>query len=178
MMAEWILDGQPSLDLWPIDVARFGDWVTQDYILATTADNYQSRFRIFFPFEERMAGRPVRKRSAWKHQNERRAIFGAQYGWEVPMWFAPEGMPQAETYSFRRTESFEPIAQECKGLRAGAGLLDTSAYAKYLVKGRRALEWLDGLTTNRLPAKHRMSLIPMVHDKGGGGCRFHCCTAG
>ena len=167
MMAEWILDGQPSLDLWPIDVARFGDWVTQDYILATTADNYQSRFRIFFPFEERMAGRPVRKRSAWKHQNEHRAIFGAQYGWEVPMWFAPEGMPQAETYSFRRTESFEPIAQECKGLRAGAGLLDTSAYAKYLVKGRRALEWLDGLTTNRLPAKHRMSLIPMVHEKGG-----------
>lgn len=166
-MAEWILDGQPRLDLWSIDVARFGDWVTPEYVLATTADNYQSRFRIFFPYEERDAGRPVRTRPAWNFHNENGAVFGHQYGWEVPLWFAPEGTEQNETYSFRRTESFAPVARECHVVRSSVGLLDTSAYAKYIVRGRRAEEWLDHLTTNRLPAMRRMSLAPMVHEQGG-----------
>ena len=166
-MAEWILDGQPSLDLWPIDVARFGDWVTDDYVLAATADNYQTRFRIFFPYEERTAGRPVRTRPAWKKQKQDGAFFGAQFGWEVPMWFAPEGVAPKETFSFRRTESFEHVAQECRNLRTNAGLLDTSAYAKFIIEGSRACEWLDGLTTNRLPPLHRMALIPMLHPGGG-----------
>ena len=167
MMAEWILDGQPSLDLWTIDIARFGDWVTKDYVLKTTADNYESRFRIFFPYEERPVGRPVRTRPAWEYQKQMGAFFGAQYGWEVPLWFAPQGTPAQETFSFRRTESFGPVAEECKVLRAAAGLLDTSAYAKYIVKGVRAAEWLDRLSTNRLPSVRRMSLAPMVHEKGG-----------
>ena len=167
MMAEWILDGQPSIDLWPIDVARFGDWVTDDYVLASTADNYQTRFRIFFPYEERTAGRPIRTRPIYEKQKDDRAYFGAQYGWEVPMWFAPPGVEPNETFSFRRTESFEHVAEECKTIRSQAGLLDTSAYAKFIVEGPRALEWLDGLTTNKLPSLHRMALIPMVHEKGG-----------
>ncbi len=166
-MAEWILDGQPSIDLWAIDVARFGDWVTSDYLLASTADNYQSRFRIFFPYEERTAGRPIRKRAAYDLQQENGAVFGAQFGWEVPMWFAPAGMERAENYSFRRTESFGPVAQECKTARSAVGLLDTSAYAKFLIKGPRAYEWLDHMTTNTLPSNRKMALIPMVHEKGG-----------
>ena len=167
MMAEWILDGQPSLDIWPIDVARFGDWVTHDYVLDTTADNYQTRFRIFFPYEERTAGRPLRTRPAYEHQKNSGAMFGAQFGWEVPMWFAPEGMPPVENFSFRRTESFGPVGDECRTIRSSVGLLDTSAYAKFIVKGPRAAEWLDGLTTNTLPRHRRMSLAPMVHQRGG-----------
>ncbi len=166
-LAEWILDGQPKLDLWSIDVARFGDWTTPEYVLDTTADNYQSRFRIFFPYEERAAGRPVRTRPAWDLHKDKGAVFGHQYGWEVPLWFAPAGMEPKETYSFRRTESFEPVADECKVVRSSVGLLDTSAYAKYIVKGDRAEEWLAYLTTNRLPAMRRMSLVPMVHENGG-----------
>ncbi len=167
MMAEWILDGQPSLDLWSIDVARFGDWVTPDYVLETTADNYESRFRIFFPYEERTAGRPLRTRPAYAYQKTNGAMFGAQYGWEVPMWFAPDGMEPVETFSFRRTESFAPVGEECRTVRSAAGLLDTSAYAKFIVKGARAAEWLDQLTTNTLPQYRRMSLAPMVHGAGG-----------
>ena len=166
-MAEWILDGQPSLDIWPIDVARFGDWVTPQYVQETTADNYSSRFRIFFPYEERTAGRPVRVRPVWKRQQENGAFFGAQYGWEVPLWFAPPGTPAVENYSFRRTESFAPVGGECRNLRTNAGLLDTSAYAKYIVKGPQAAEWLNCLSTNTLPALHRMSLAPMVNEVGG-----------
>ncbi len=167
MMAEWILDGQPSLDLWPIDVARFGDWVTHDYILETTADNYESRFRIFFPYEERTAGRPLRTRPAYESQLKSGAMFGAQYGWEVPMWFAPEGEEPVENFTFRRTESFEPVGKDCRTIRNGVGLLDTSAYTKFIVKGRRAGEWLESLTTNTLPRLRRMALAPMVHAQGG-----------
>ena len=167
MLAEWILDGQPSLDLWPIDVARFGDWPTRDYILETTADNYQSRFRIFFPYEERTAGRPLRTRPAYEYQKSQGAFFGAQYGWEVPMWFSPDGSPPVENYTFRRTESFEPIGEECRTIRSAVGLLDTSAYAKFIVKGPKAAQWLDSLVTNNLPRLGRMSLAPMVHSRGG-----------
>ena len=167
MMAEWILDGQPSLDLWPIDVARYGDWVTQDYILDTTMDNYGSRFRISFPYEERPAGRPVRVRPAYEEQKANGAVFGAQTGWEVPLWFAPEGTEAKETYSFRRTESFDPVGEECKILRSTAGLLDTSAYAKYIVSGLRSGEWLNMLSTNTLARVGRMGLAPMVHERGG-----------
>ena len=166
-IAEWIVDGQPKLDIWPIDVARFGDWPTQDYVLETTADNYQSRFRIFFPYEERTAGRPLRTRPAYEYQQSKGAFFGAQYGWEVPMWFSSDGSTPVENYTFRRTESFEPIGEECRTIRAAVGLLDTSAYAKFIVKGPRAAEWLDHLTTNTLPRLRRMSLAPMVHPKGG-----------
>ena len=167
MMTEWILDGQPSLDLWPIDVARFGDWVTRDYVLETTADNYETRFRIFFPYEERLAGRPVRTRPVYEFQKSKGAMFGAQYGWEVPMWFAPEGTLPIENFSFRRTESFEPVGEECRTIRSAVGLLDTSAYAKFIVKGPRAAEWLDHLSTNTLPGLRRMALAPMVHKMGG-----------
>ncbi len=167
MMSEWILDGQPSLDIWPIDVARFGDWPTHDYVLKTTADNYETRFRIFFPYEERTAGRPLRTRPAYEEQKRQGAFFGAQYGWEVPMWFSPDGTPPVENYTFRRTESFEPIGEECRAIRSSAGLLDTSAYAKFIVKGPGAAQWLDGLTTNHLPKLRRMSLAPMVHEQGG-----------
>ncbi len=167
MMAEWILDGQPSLDLWPIDVARFGDWITPDYLLAATKDNYSTRFRIFFPYEERTAGRPVRTRPAYEQQKQNGAFFGAQYGWEVPLWFAPDGTEPVETYSFRRTEAFDHVATECRTLRTAAGLLDTSAYAKYLISGPRAEQWLDSISTNTLPHLGRMALAPMVHERGG-----------
>ncbi len=166
-MAEWILDGQPSIDLWPIDVARFGDWITKDYLLAATADNYASRFRIFFPYEERTAGRPLRTRPAYDLQKQHGGYFGAQYGWEVPMWFAPAGLPAKETFSFRRTESFEHVAQECQKVRSDVGLIDTSAYAKYLIRGARASEWLNWMSTNTLPEVGKMALIPMLHEGGG-----------
>lgn len=167
MMAEWILDGQPSLDVSAIDVARFGGWITKKYVAETTSDNYSHRFRISFPYEERPAGRPLRTRPAYEKQKSSGAVFGAQVGWEVPLWFAPEGVPAVETYNFRRTESFGPVGEESRALRAGVGLLDTSAYAKYIIEGKRATEWLDYLSTNRLPRVGRMALAPMVHENGG-----------
>ena len=166
MMAEWILDGQPSLDLSFIDVARFGDWVTKDYLMATTAENYSSRFRIVFPYEERPAGRPIKTRPVYEAQKRSGAGFGLQSGWEVPLWFS-RGAPAVETYSFRRAESFGPVGKNCRELRSGVGLLDTSAYAKYIVEGPNAAEWLNMLSTNNIPQVGRMALAPMVHSQGG-----------
>lgn len=167
-LAQWILEGEPELDLFPLDVARFGDYADKRYTMARALDNYGSRYRIHFPLEERAAGRPSKLRPAYEKQKALGAVFGASFGWEYPLWYAPEGMAQEDHFSFKRPRWFEPVGEECRALREGVGLLDVSHFGKYEIKGPGAAAWLDKILANRLP-KHpgKTVLSPMLNDKGG-----------
>ena len=167
-LAEWIVEGEPSLDITAIDVARFGaDYSTQDYCLARTYENYSTRFSIHFPYEERPAGRPAKIRPLYERHKALGAVFGASYGWEVPLWFAPEGVTAEDQPSFRRTNWFDHVGNECRALRKKVGLLDTSHYAKHEISGPGAEAWLDRLLANRMPVDAgRTVLSPMLNDSG------------
>ena len=167
-LAQWIVDGEPELDLFPWDLARYGDWATKSFTKARALDCYSHRFRIHFPYEERDAGRPARMRPAYQRQKELGAVFGLNYGWEHPLWFAGAGVEPVDEYGFERQNWFDAVAAECHALRDGVGIIDVSNFAKYEVVGPGAADWLDRVVANRVPREiGRTCLTPLLGVRGG-----------
>ena len=168
LAAEWMVEGEPTLDLFGWDMARYGAWAGKEFTKARVQDQYSHRFKIHFPNEERAAGRPVRVRPAYAMQQDMGAVFGLNYGWEHPLWFAAEGEPREETIGFTRQNWWAPVGREVRMLRERAGILDISNYAKYQVKGPGAEDWLNALLANRMPSlPGRTCLAPLIGKRGG-----------
>ena len=168
MAAQWMVEGEPEHDLFPWDVARFGAWAGPDFTKARVKDQYAHRFKIHFPHEERAAGRPVRTRPVHARQKAMGAVFGLNYGWEHPLWFAPEGVAPEESYGFTRQPWHEHVGAEARALREGVGIIDISNFAKYEVSGPGAAEWLDRVVANRVPkATGAVRLCPLLGRRGG-----------
>ena len=168
LAAEWIVEGEPVLDMFNWDMARFGHWADKAFTRARVEDQYAHRFKIHFPTEERAAGRPVRCRPAYAMQKDMGAVFGLNFGWEHPLWFAATGEPQSETYGFTRQNWFGPVGREARMLRDRAGIIDISNFAKYRVAGPGAEDWLNALFANRMPARiGRSCLTPLIGVRGG-----------
>ena len=165
-LSQWIVEGDPGMDIFAMDVARFGDFATRAYTNAKVQENYSRRFSITFPNEELPVGRPQRVTPVYDRLKARGAVFGASYGLEHALWFAPEGMEAVETPTFRRSNAFEPVGRECRAVRESVGLLEIANYAKYAVTGPKAEDWLNGLLANRMPAEGRMVLTPMLSPRG------------
>jgi dimethylglycine dehydrogenase len=102
-LAEWMVEGEPSRDVFAMDVARFGDYCTKPYTRAKVRENYQRRFAISYPNEELPAGRPLLTTPAYGLWKAKRAVFGQGYGMEAVNYFAGDGEPTFETPSFRRS---------------------------------------------------------------------------
>lgn len=168
MLAQWIVEGEPELDMFPWDMARYDDWATKSYTKARALDCYANRFKIHFPYEEREAGRPVRTRPVYERQKEMGAVFGLNYGWEHPLWFARNGVAPIDEYGFERQSWFQPVADECKALREGVGVIDVSNFGKYSINGPGAAEWLDRIVANKVPSEiGRSCLTPLLGKRGG-----------
>ncbi len=167
-LAQWLIDGEPELDMFPWDVSRFGDWATNDFTKARALDTYRSRFRIHFPNEERDAGRPIKTRPVYEMQESMGAVFGLSYGWEHPLWFATDGVEAVDDFGFERPAWFETVANECRALRESVGVVDTSNFAKYEITGAGAIDWLDRIAANLVPqVDGRTCLTPLLSPRGG-----------
>ncbi len=167
-LAEWIVEGEPELDMFAWDVTRFGKWVTKSYTRARALDTYSSRFRIHFPNEEREAGRPLKKRPVYDLQQSMGAVFGLSYGWEHAQWYATGGVPQQDEFSFERPRWFEIMGQEVRALRESVGVVDTSNFAKYCITGKNAVGWLDRIVANHVPRQNgRVCLTPLLSRRAG-----------
>ena len=160
-------EGDPGLDIWGMDVARYGDYATLAYTNAKVRENYSRRFRITFPNEELPGGaaaphdpgaRPPRP--AQRGVGRRRSASSTRSGSNGP---AAEPL---EDVTFRRSNAFPLVAEECQAVRERVGLTETSNFAKYRVSGPGAAGWLQGLFTNRLPKVGRIVLTPMLNPQG------------
>ncbi len=168
MTAQWIIEGEPEFDMFPWDVARFGLWADKGFTKARVQDQYANRFKIHFPYEERAAGRPARMRPVYQKQKSLGAVFGLNYGWEHPLWFAGSGVEGREEYGFDRQDWFEPVGEECRALRSGVGVIDVSNFGKYEIKGAGAGDWLDKIVANKVPRElGRSCLTPLLGVRGG-----------
>ncbi|WP_101066203.1 GcvT family protein [Roseovarius salinarum] len=168
MAAQWITQGEMEYDMFAWDLSRFGEWANDgDFVKGRVRDAYAHRFAIHYPNEERAAGRPVRIRPVHEMQREMGAVFGLNYGWEHPQWFA--GAPGTEdTNGFTRQNWFEPVGREARMLRERAGIIDISNFAKYRVAGPGAEDWLNSVFANRMPrAAGRSCLTPLISVRGG-----------
>ncbi len=163
-LAQWMINDDPGADIWAMDVARYGDWASMRYTNAKVRENYSRRFSIRFPNEELPAGRPLKTTPVYDLLSAKGAQWGASYGLEVPLWFAPEGVK--DEFSWRRSTDFAQVAKEVATVRGGVGLSEISGFAKYRVKGSGAAAFLDRLLACRLPKQGRMTLAPMLKEDG------------
>ncbi|UWS05428.1 FAD-dependent oxidoreductase [Phaeobacter inhibens] len=166
MLAQWMVEGECERDTFAMDTARFGDWITPGYTRPKVIENYQKRFSIAYPNEELPAARPFRTTPMYDIFDGMGAVWGAQYGLEVPNYFASEGEPRYETPSFRRSNAFEATAREVKAVRDAVGINEVHNFGKYLIKGEAARAWLDRIMAGRVPQPGRLSLTPMLSPKG------------
>ena len=165
-LSNWMVDGDPGFDVWAMDIARFGDWTTMAYTNAKVRENYSRRFKITFPNEELPAARQLKTTPIYDRLKARNAVFGASYGLEVPLWFAAEGEAPVENVTYFRSNAFERIKAECKAVRSGVGLTETSSFAKYEVTGPEAECWLGHMLANKMPKTGRLTLAPMLNHQG------------
>jgi dimethylglycine dehydrogenase len=172
-LAEWIVEGEPTIDMLGVDPSRFGDYATKGYLRAKNEEAYANVFTIHYSDEERPAGRPLRTAPCYERMKARGAVFGQKFGWERPNWFAPKGVPQEDHWSFRRSRWFEHVGAECRNVTQNVGLLDMTAFAKARVSGRGAEAFLDRLVANRIPHKvGRLTLCHALNTRGGVHSEF------
>ncbi|WP_104668533.1 GcvT family protein [Ensifer adhaerens] len=163
-LANWMIHGDPGFDVFAMDVSRYGDFATLAYTNAKVRENYSRRFSIRYPNEELPGARPLLTTPIYDRLKAAGAVFGASYGLETPLWFAPEGVKDA--FSWRRSTDFETVGAEARAVREGVGLMETSGFAKYAITGKGAEAWLDRMLACRIPATGRMALAPMLKEDG------------
>ncbi|MCB5410067.1 GcvT family protein [Pseudogemmobacter faecipullorum] len=165
-LAQWMILGEVERDPRGFDVARFGPWISPGYTVPKVIENYQMRFNVSYPNEERPAARPCRTTPMYDVFDKMGAVWGQQYGLEVVNYFALPGEARVETPTFRRSNAWEATAREVKGLRSGVGINELQNFGKYLVTGDGARAWLDRIMAGRIPKPGRISLTPMLAPSG------------
>ncbi len=164
-LAEWIIHGEPEADVFGMDVARYGDFANnKQYIRETTGQFYTRRFVMTYPNEQLPAGRPLKMAPAHDAMSEAGCKWGASWGLEVPLYFAPSGFE--ETPTLKRSNAHDHVAAECEAVRTGVGLLDISGFSRFKVTGAGAQAWLDHVMASRLPTTGRARLAPMLSPQG------------
>jgi dimethylglycine dehydrogenase len=197
-LAHWIVDGEPTIDMMGVDPRRFGDYAGRGFLVQKNEEAYAKVFTVHYPDEEREAGRALRRTPCYDRMKDLGAVFGSVFGWERPNWFAPAGYslteadldrpdvllnhnhpvtaedaPIREKWSFRRSNYFEHVGNECRHVSEKVGLQDMSAFAKCEISGPGAEGWLDQLLTNAVPKKiGRVSLSYLLTSKGGVRSEF------
>ena len=166
-LAQWMIEGEPGSDIWGMDVARYGRFASnRRYLKDLTAQFYRRRFVLTYPNEQLPAGRPLRTPGAYDLMTVQGCQWGALWGLEVPLYFAPKGEPFHETPTLRRSNAFPLVAEECRRTREGVGLLDSSAFSRYEITGAGARDWLDHLLACRIPPAGKARLAPMLAPSG------------
>ncbi|HET6847380.1 MAG TPA: FAD-dependent oxidoreductase [Gaiellales bacterium] len=176
-MAEWIVNGEPSLDIWHMDIRRFGrQYRSQDYTLARATEVYATYYDIKYPNHERRAGRPLRLSPAYARLAELGASFGEKSGWERANWFEPNAADGDESLRPRgwAGENWSPaIHAEAMATRERAGLFDETSFAKFEVEGPGALALLQQLCGNDVDRPvGSVTYTQMLNRRGGIECDF------
>jgi 4-methylaminobutanoate oxidase (formaldehyde-forming) len=178
-MAAWIVEGEPELDLWKMDIRRFGPaYRSRSFTLARCIENYATYYDIHYPNEERQAGRPLRTAPAYDELARLGAVFGEKSGWERPNWFEPNaddprfgGRAALEVLRPRgwAGQHWSPaIAAEALATRAAAGLFDETSFAKLEVVGAGAVAALQRVAGNDIDREVGSIVYTQLLDRRGG----------
>ena len=173
-LAEWVADGEPPYDLWPVDIRRFGaGHKDPNWVRARTLEAYARHYSIAWPAEEYQSGRPLRRSPLYERLKAAGACFGEKMGFERPNWFADAaaGETPEDRYSFTRPGWFEAVGREHRACRTAAALFDQTSFAKAMLVGRDAESALSWIAANNV-AKPPGSVIytQMLNHKGGIEC--------
>jgi 4-methylaminobutanoate oxidase (formaldehyde-forming) len=171
-LAEWIVAGEQPMDLWPVDIRRFGPHHTDtDWVRARTLELYSKHYTLPWPFEEHTSGRPRQTSKLYEELKGKNACFGEKMGWERPNWFARADQKPEDQYSFGRQNWFDSVGEEHEAVRTKAGLFDQSSFAKFEMKGQgaeQALNWIAAGNIAKAPGS--LTYTQMLNSRGGIEC--------
>ena len=165
-MAEWMIDGEPSIDVWAMDVARFGEFATPDWGTVKSTENYERRFVMTFPNETLPKGRMQKTTALYDRLVAKGARMGQSFGLEHSLWFADGPEDAHEDPTFERNRSHEYVAREVKAVREAVGGIEIANFAKHEFKGKGARDYLNRTLAGFIPKAGRLTLSPMLTPKG------------
>ena len=177
LIAEWIVEGLPSLDVWEMDSRRFGaHYASREYTLARTVEVYSTYYDVKYPGHEREAGRPLRLSPTYARLQELGAAFGEKSGWERANWFDPNaegGDPSLRPRGWAGRLWSPAVGAEHRACREAAALFDETSFAKIDVVGHGTATFLEGLCDNRVARDvGAITYTQMLNPRGGIECDF------
>ncbi len=177
LLAEWIVEGLPSLDVWEMDSRRFGrHYESREYTLARTTEVYSTYYDVKYPGHERTAGRPLRVSPTYARAQELGAVFGEKSGWERVNWFEPNAALGDESLRPRGWAGrlWSPaIGVEHVACRTTAALFDETSFAKIEIVGEEAADFLERLCDNKVARDvGAITYTQMLNQRGGIECDF------
>jgi glycine cleavage system T protein len=171
-LAEWILSGEPTTDLWPVDIRRFGAVHRDvDWVRSRTLEMYGKHYAMSWPHEEHTSGRPRLMSPLYERLEAAGACFGSKLGWERPNWFARTGETPRDEYSFGRQNWFAAVGEEHAACRRAVAIFDQSSFAKFTLVGpdsESSLQWLCANDIGRPPG--RLTYTQLLNERGGIEC--------
>jgi len=165
-LAEWIVQGEPSIDITPFDVRRFGSYADKNYAAARLISGHAFEKPVYYPHVEHGGAREIRTTPLYERLKAKGGVFGGTNDWETPNWFAPEGVDAVDKPSYGRANWFDHVGAEYAAIRRSVAVMDSSALAKFIVSGPGARPHLDRLSTNRLPQPNALRVGPMLNERG------------
>ena len=165
-IAEWIIDGEPSLDIWAMDIARFGDYASPDYGTIKSSENYERRFIMTFPNETLPKGRKQKTTALYDRLINNGAVMGNNFGLEQALWFAKDKKDAFEDPTFKRSRSHDYVGSEVETVRSAVGVSEIANFSKHEFTGIGARKFLDFILAGRIPKPGRITLNPMLTEKG------------
>lgn len=174
-MAEWIVNGHPSLELFELDPRRFGPYTDKNFCVAKGTEVYANEYQLGYPNEYAMrpAARGCKKAPIYDSQKAKGAVFGAYYGWERASWFAQKDQEPLEKHSFRRGNWHNAVKTECRHVEEKVGVLDLSPFTKFEVSGVCAHTWIQSTSPNKIPDE--IGAVALAHpltQEGGIAWEF------
>jgi 4-methylaminobutanoate oxidase (formaldehyde-forming) len=168
-LAEWVVGGGPSSDLWPVDIRRFGPaHASTNWVRMRTLEAYSKHYTMAWPHEEYRSGRPLRRSPLYARLRVAGACFGEKAGWERVNWFAMLGEKPVDMYTYGRPNWFAAVAREHHNTREAVSLFDQSSFGKFFMVGRdaqAALSWICANDAGRKPGS--LIYTQLLNERGG-----------
>jgi len=165
-LAQQMVHGDAEINMLGMDPRRYGPFCDQDYASVKAHREYWDMYRLVPPGEERLDGRPAKASPLYPVLAAKGCIFGEGFGWERPKWFPPAGVTEEEP-TFRRTNAFPVVAEECRAVRERVGVMELPSFATYMVSGADAGAALERVFANRMPRRDGgMVLAHALSDNG------------
>ena len=169
MIAEWVVDGRPSLDLWPLDVRRFGPHHgTRAFMYPRAVEHYAHHYKMRYPGQEHESARQLRLSPLYHRLKDHGAVYGSKNGWERPLWFAPAGVPPVDQLDFLAPGWKAFAAEEHRAVRERVALIDQTSFSKFEILGPGALDLLQRLAVSNMDRPAGAVIYTQLCNARGG----------
>jgi len=168
-LAEWVVNGEPTMDLWPVDIRRFAKFQGNDkWLSERVSETLGEHYTMPWPNKEMKTARPFRRSPIYHLLEQKGACFGSKMGWERAVWFANEGQSPENEYGFGRQNWFENRAAEHKAAREAVVIFDQTSFSKFVVEGRNAEAVLQRICANNVAVEPGACVYTgMLNERGG-----------